>query len=53
MAIGLVIEKPQYGLAWSRIRCRLLQLKAYTKGEHVLRFEATVHAMKGTQTVFA
>jgi len=46
VAIGLVIEKPQYGLAWSRIRCRLLQLKAYTKGEHVLRFEATVHNTK-------
>ncbi len=38
-----VIEKPQYGLAWFRIRFGLLQLKAYTKGEHVLRFEATVH----------
>jgi hypothetical protein len=38
-----VIEKPQYGLTWFRIRFGLLQLKAYTKGEHVLRFEATVH----------
>jgi hypothetical protein len=38
-----VIEKSQYGLTWFRIRFGLLQLKAYTKGEHVLRFEATVH----------
>jgi hypothetical protein len=38
-----VIEKPQYGLSWFRVRFGLLQLKAYTKGEHVLRFEATVH----------
>ncbi len=36
----VVIEKPQYGLAWFRIRFGMLQLKAYTKGEHVLRFEA-------------
>src|SRR6266536_4466929 len=39
----IVIEKPQYGLSWFRIRFGRLQLKAYTKGEHVLRFEATVH----------
>ena len=39
----IVIEKPQYGLTWCRIRFGLLQLKAYTKGEHVLRLEATVH----------
>jgi hypothetical protein len=38
-----VIEKPQYGLAWFRIRFGLLQVKAYTKGERVLRIEATVH----------
>jgi hypothetical protein len=42
----IVIEKPQYGLAWFRIRFGLLQLKAYTKGEHVLRLEATVHNTK-------
>ena len=42
----IVIEKPQYGLSWFRIRFGLLQLKAYTKGEHVLRFEATVHNTK-------
>ena len=38
-----VIETPQYGLTWFRVRFGLLQLKAYTKGEHVLRLEATVH----------
>ena len=38
-----VIETPQYGLTWFRVRFGLLQLKAYTEGEHVLRFEATVH----------
>jgi len=42
----IVIEKPHYGLAWFRIRFGRLQLKAYTKGEHVLRFEATVHNTK-------
>ena len=35
--------KPRYGLSWFRIRFGLLQRKAYTKGEHALRFEATVH----------
>jgi hypothetical protein len=39
----IVIENSQYGLTWFRIRFGLLQLKAYTKGEHVLRLEATVH----------
>jgi hypothetical protein len=42
----VVIEKPQYGLAWFRISFGMLQVKAYTKGEHVLRFEATVHNAK-------
>jgi hypothetical protein len=42
-AQDIVIEKPQYGLSWFRIRFGRLQLKAYTKGEHVLRLEATVH----------
>ena len=41
-----MIEKPQYGLSWFRISFGRLQLKAYTKGEHVLRFEATVHNTK-------
>jgi hypothetical protein len=38
-----VTGKSQYGLTWFRVRFGLLQLKARTKGEHVLRFEATVH----------
>jgi hypothetical protein len=42
----IVIENSQYGLTWFRIRFGLLQLKAYTKGEHVLRLEATVHNTK-------
>ena len=41
-----MIEKPQYCFAWFRIRFGMLQVKAYTKGEHVLRFEATVHNAK-------
>ena len=46
LAQGIVIEKPRYGLSWFRISFGRLQLKAYTKGEHVLRFEATVHNAK-------
>ena len=42
----IVIEKPRYGLSWFRISFGRLQLKAYTKGEHVLRFEATCHSAK-------
>jgi hypothetical protein len=42
----IVIEKPRYGLAWFRISFGMLQVKAYTKGEHVPRFEATVHNTK-------
>jgi hypothetical protein len=34
------------GLTWFRILFGKLQVKAYTKGEHVLRFEATVHNTK-------
>ena len=42
----IVIETPRYGLSWFRISFGRLQLKACTKGEHVLRFEATVHNTK-------
>jgi hypothetical protein len=45
-AQDIVIETPRYGLTWFRLRFGLLQLKAYTKGEHVLRFEATAHNTK-------
>jgi hypothetical protein len=30
-------------LTWFKVHFGLLSLKAYTKGEHVLRVEATVH----------
>jgi hypothetical protein len=39
----IVLETPRYGLTWFRILFGKLQVKAYTKGEHVLRLEATVH----------
>ena len=42
----IVIEKSQYGLTWFKVAFGRLQCKAYTKGEHVLRFEATVHNTK-------
>jgi hypothetical protein len=45
-ALEVVIEKPRYGLTWFKVRFGLLQLKAYTKGEHVLRLEVTVHNTK-------
>jgi hypothetical protein len=45
-AQDIVIETPRYGLTWFRICFGRLQVKAYTKGEHVLRFEATVHNTK-------
>src|SRR5260370_34708242 len=39
----IVIENSRYGLTWFRILFGKLHVKAYLKGEHVLRFEATVH----------
>ncbi len=42
----VVTGKPRYGLSWFRISFGRLQPKAYTKGEHVLRLEATVHNAK-------
>jgi hypothetical protein len=42
----IVIEKPRYGFSWFRITFGRLQIKACTKGEHVLGFEATVHNTK-------
>ncbi|MGH3302642.1 MAG: hypothetical protein ACRDOK_13345, partial [Streptosporangiaceae bacterium] len=39
----IVAGKPRYGLTWFRILFGRLQVKACTKGEHVLRLEATVH----------
>jgi len=44
--LAAVIEKPRYDLTWFKVHFGLLTLKAYTKGEHVLRVEATVHNTK-------
>ena len=38
-----VIEKPRWDLTIFKVHFGLLTLKAYSKGEHVLRFEAVVH----------
>jgi hypothetical protein len=45
-ALEAVIETPRYDLTWFKVQFGLLSLKAYTKGEHVLRLEATVHNTK-------
>jgi hypothetical protein len=42
-ALAAVIEKPRYDLTIFKVHFGLLTLKAYTKGEHVLRLEAIVH----------
>jgi hypothetical protein len=44
--IEAVIETPRYDLTWFKIAFGRLAVKAYTKGEHVLRFEATAHNTK-------
>jgi hypothetical protein len=41
-----VIETPRHDLTVFKAHFGLLTLKAYTKGEHVLRFEAIVHNTK-------
>jgi hypothetical protein len=41
--LAVVIETPRWDLTWFKVHFGLLSLKAYTKGEHVLRVEATVH----------
>ncbi|MDP9441272.1 MAG: hypothetical protein M3P34_03635 [Actinomycetota bacterium] len=40
------IETPQYGLTVFKVHFGALTLKGYTKGEHVLRFEAIAHNTK-------
>jgi hypothetical protein len=45
--LGAVIERPRYGLTVFKVHFGLLTLKGYTKGEHVLRFEAIVHNTRG------
>jgi hypothetical protein len=44
--LAVVVETPQYDLTWLKVAFGLLGLKAYTKGERVLRIEATVHNAK-------
>ena len=41
--LAAVIETPAYDLTIFKLHFGRLTLKAYTKGEHVLRFEAIVH----------
>jgi hypothetical protein len=41
-----MIERPRYDLTIFKVHFGLLTLKAYTKGEHVLRFEAITHNTK-------
>jgi hypothetical protein len=43
---AVVIERPRWNLTIFKVRFGLLTLKAYTKGERVLRFEAIVHNTK-------
>ncbi|HEY6424577.1 MAG TPA: hypothetical protein VIY28_15295 [Pseudonocardiaceae bacterium] len=40
---AVVIERPKWNLTLFKVHFGLLTLKGYTKGEHVLRFEAIVH----------
>lgn len=40
---AVMIEKPRWDLTLFKVHFGLLTLKGYTKGEHVLRFEAITH----------
>ena len=42
----VVVEKPAYGLTYFNLHFGQITLKVYTKGEHVLRFEAIIHNTK-------
>jgi hypothetical protein len=46
MQLATMIERPRYDLTIFKVHFGLLTLKAYTKGEHVLRFEAITHNTK-------
>lgn len=41
--LAAVVETPSYDLTWFKVTFGYLGLKAYTKGERVLRIEATCH----------
>lgn len=47
---AVVIERPTWNLTLFKVHFGLLTLKGYTKGEHVLRFEAIVHNTKTLHT---
>ena len=47
---AVVIERPLWNLTLFKVHFGLLTLKGYTKGEHVLRFEAIVHNTKTLHT---
>ena len=47
---AVVIERPQWNLTLFKVHFGLLTLKGYTKGGHVLRFEAIVHNTKTLHT---
>jgi hypothetical protein len=40
--IDIVVETPKFNMSVFRLHFGALMFKAYTKGEHVLRFEATI-----------
>ncbi len=44
--LAVVIETPRWDLTLFKVHFGRLTLKGYTKGEHVLRFEAIVHNTK-------
>jgi hypothetical protein len=47
---GVVIQQPRWNLTILKIHFGLLTVKAYTKGERVLRFEAIVHNTRTLHT---
>ena len=47
---AVVIETPSYDLTVFKVHFGLITLKAYSKGEHVLRFEAIVHNTRQLHT---
>lgn len=47
---AVVIERPRWNLTVFKVHFGLLTLKSYTKGEHVLRFEAIVHNTRTLHT---
>ena len=48
--VAAVTETPKYGLTIFKVHFGALTLKGYTKGEHVLRFEAVCHNTKALGT---